>query len=206
MKIEPLVLQGRHVRLEPLTLDHAADLLEAAQAEEIWRYVRASQPRSLVEMQSFIQGALDETATGSRLVFATIDLSSGRAIGSTSYLEIQPANRSLEIGWTWLGRAYWRTPRNTECKYMLLSHAFDEQGAIRVQLKTDNRNYISQNAIERIGGVREGVLRNHMIYPSGYIRDTVYFSILDREWPGVKARLEEKLASYADPDLASRKG
>jgi RimJ/RimL family protein N-acetyltransferase len=148
-------------------------------------------------MQAIIHGALGQQAAGHRLPFAIIDRQSGRAIGSTSYLDIQPQNKSLEIGWTWLGKPYWRTPRNTECKYLLLKYAFEVQQAIRVQLKTDSRNYISQNAIQRIGGVKEGVLRNHMIYPSGYIRDTVYFSILNREWPEVKARLEARMAGSA---------
>jgi RimJ/RimL family protein N-acetyltransferase len=197
MKITPVKLEGQHVILEPLSLEHAPQLFEAAQDDDVWRYVSIPRPTSLVEMQAIIHGALGQQAAGARLPFATIDRASGKAIGSTSYLDIQPQNKTLEIGWTWLGKPYWRTPRNTECKYLLLQHAFEAQGAIRVQLKTDSRNYISQNAIQRIGGVKEGVLRNHVIYPSGYIRDTVYFSILDREWQEVKARLEAKLAGYA---------
>lgn len=196
MKITPVTLAGQHVLLEPLTLEHAPQLFEAAQDDAVWRYVSISRPQNLIEMQAIIHGALGQQAAGQRLPFAIIDRPSGQAIGSTSYLEIQPQNKSLEIGWTWLGKPFWRSPRNTECKYLLLQHAFETQGAIRVQLKTDSRNFISQNAIERIGGVREGILRNHMIYPSGYIRDTVYFSILDREWPEVKARLEAKLNQY----------
>ncbi|HEX2914111.1 MAG TPA: GNAT family protein [Chloroflexia bacterium] len=194
MKVEPVVLQGRFVRLEPLTLEHAPDLLEAAQDDDVWRYVSLSRPYTLQEMKTIIEGALKQPA---RLPFATIDAASGRAIGTTSYLDIQPQNRGLEIGWTWLGKPYWKTPRNTECKYLLMKHAFETLGAIRVQLKTDSRNYISQNAIERIGGKKEGVLRRHVIYPSGYIRDSVYYSIIDQEWPEVKQRLETKLAGYS---------
>ena len=199
MKVEPVTLQGRYVRLEPLSLDHGPALLEVAQHEDIWRFMSISQPRTLSDMQKFVETALEQQGTGWRLPFAIIELANGRVIGSTSYLEIQPANRGLEIGWTWLGRAFWRSPCNTECKYLLLGHAFDELGAIRVQIKTDSRNNISQRAIERIGGVREGVLRRHMIYYNGYVRDTVYYSILDREWPGVKDNLEIKMANYSSP-------
>ena len=194
MKVEPVILEGQHVRLVPLTLEHAEQLLEAGKHEDIWRFLPMPQPRNLTEMEQFIQAALDQQTLGNRLPFATIDRANGKAIGVTSYLDIQPANRGIEIGWTWLGHDYWRTPRNTEAKYLMLKHAFDTLGAIRVQLKTDSRNYISQNAIERIGAIREGVLRRHMIYPNGYIRDTVYFSIIEQEWPEVKTRLESKLA------------
>ena len=203
MKIVPVTFEGTHVILEPLTIEHAPDLFEAAQDEAVWRYLSIARPDNLIEMQAFIHGAVSQQAAGHRLPFAIIDRPTGKAIGSTSYLDIQPQNKGLEICWTWLGKPYWRSPRNTECKYLLLRHAFEDQGAIRVQLKTDSRNHISQNAIQRIGGVREGVLRNHVIYPSGYIRDSVYFSILDREWPAVKARLEAKLAEYA-PVAAGR--
>lgn len=197
MKVEPVTLVGKHVRLEPLKMEHSPDLLEAGKSEEVWRFLPNPQPQNLADMQAILKTALDFQAAGSRIPFATIDLESGRAIGTTSYLDIQPANRGIEIGWTWLGRAYWRTPRNTECKYLLMCHAFETLGAIRVQLKTDSRNYISQNAIERIGGVREGVLRHNMILYNGYLRDSVYFSILEREWPNAKMKLEAKLASYA---------
>ncbi len=201
MKIVPVVLEGKHVRLEPLTLDHAPDLYEAGNDDEVWQFLSLPKPDSLVEMQAFIQGALGQQLAGFRVPFAIIDKASGKAIGSTSYLDIQPQNKGVEIGWTWLGKAYWRSPINTECKYLLLSHAFEDQGAIRVQLKTDSRNWRSQNAIERIGAKKEGVLRKHVIYPSGYIRDSVYFSIIDPEWPLVKERLEARLAA---PELAGK--
>ncbi len=197
MKIIPVTLEGTYIILEPLTIEHAPDLFEAGQDGEVWRYLSIAQPQNLVEMQAFIHGALSQQAAGHRLPFAIIDKLSGKAIGTSSYLEIQPQNKSLEIGWTWLGKPYWRSPRNTECKYLLLNYAFEVQEAIRVQLKTDSRNNISQNAIKRIGGVKEGILRKHVIYASGYIRDSVYFSILDQEWPEVKTRLEAKLAEYA---------
>ncbi len=199
MKVEPVTLQGTHVRLEPLTMKHGTDLLEAAQHDDVWRYLPTPRPHTPSDMQKIIESALELQTAGSRIPFAIIDMASGKAIGCTSYLEIQPANHGIEIGWTWLGRDYWRTARNTECKYLLMTHAFERLHAIRVQLKTDSRNYISQNAIARIGGVREGVLRRQVILYDGYIRDTVYFSIIDREWPQVKANLEAKLATYVQP-------
>ena len=194
MKVEPVTLEGQFVNLEPLALSHGPQLLEAAQDDDIWRFMSIPRPYTLEDIEKFIQTALDQQATGWRLPFATLDRATGRVIGSTSYLDIQPANRNLEIGWTWLGRDYRRSPRNTEAKYLMLCHAFETLGAIRVQLKTDSRNHISQNAIARIGGVREGVLRQNMIYYNGYVRDSVYFSIIEREWPGVKDNLEMKLA------------
>lgn len=201
MKIVPVILEGKHVRLEPLTLEHAPDLYEAGNDDEVWQFLSMPKPDTLVEMQAFIQGALGQQLAGLRVPFAIIDKASGKAIGTTSYLDIQPQNKGVEIGWTWLGKAYWRSPINTECKYLLLSHAFEDQGAIRVQLKTDSRNWRSQHAIERIGAKKEGVLRKHVIYPSGYIRDSVYFSIIDSEWPIVKQRLESRLT---DPEFAGR--
>ncbi len=190
MQIEPVILQGKHVRLEPLAESHAADLLVAAQSEDIWRYMPTHPPKTLEDMQVIISNALKLRATGTQMPFAIIDQASQKAIGSSRYLDIQPLNKGIEIGWTWLGQDYWRSVRNTECKYLLLSYAFEQQGAIRVQLKTDRRNQRSQLAIERIGAVKEGILRQHMIMPDGYLRDSVYYSILDGEWPGVKKRLE----------------
>jgi RimJ/RimL family protein N-acetyltransferase len=190
LKILPVTLEGSFVRLEPLTHTHAVDLFEAAQNNEVWRYLPAPRPTRLEEINNLIESAFALKVGGTQMPFAIVDRASNRAIGSTRYLDIQPANRNLEIGWTWLGRDYWRSPRNTECKYLLLQHAFETQQAIRVCLKTDKRNLISQAAIERIGGVKEGILRNHMILHDGYIRDSVYYSILDSEWGAVKATLE----------------
>lgn len=187
MDIKPVVLEGTHVRLEPLAPEHAPDLLLAGHAEEVWAYLTVPRPQTLSEMTGLIETAWTQPG---RLPFAIIDRESGKAIGSTSYLDIQPANRGIEIGWTWLSKDYWRSARNTECKYLLMQHAFEAQGALRVQLKTDSRNNRSQEAIARIGGVREGTLRKNVILYNGYVRDSVYFSILATEWPEVKARLE----------------
>jgi RimJ/RimL family protein N-acetyltransferase len=124
------------------------------------------------------------------LPFAVIDLTSGRVAGATRYLNIMPKDRGLEIGGTWYGTDFQRTVVNTECKYLLMSYAFEKLRAIRVQLKTDSRNERSQKAIERIGAKKEGVLRNHMILPDGYFRHSVFYSVLDTEWPEVKKNLE----------------
>lgn len=186
----PVTLVGRHVRLEPLRADHAADLHEAARDPSIWTYLSRS---AFPDTEGWIADALAEVAAGRQVAFATIDLGDGRAVGSTRYMEIRAADRGIEIGSTWLGTAAQRTAINTECKYLLLEHAFERLGALRVQLKTDARNVRSQNAIARIGAVREGVLRSHMIVRDGYVRDSVYFSVVDSEWPDVKASLLAKL-------------
>jgi len=194
MNVEPITLEGRWVRLELLAGHHASDLVVAAADEEIWRYMPATL-LTAEQMQEWLVSTLELQAGGAVLPFAIVDRSTGRAIGSTRYLTIMPKDRGIEIGWTWLARAAWRTPVNTECKYMLLRHAFETLGCIRVQLKTDRRNERSRRAIERIGGQFEGILRNHMIMPYG-LRDSAFYSIIDTEWPGVKDRLAEIL--YGD--------
>ena len=180
----------------PLHMDHADELWEAAQFPEIWAYmpIRLDIPPERETVEAWIRESLRAQKTGAELPFAICDKETGRLIGSTRFLDISVPNRSLEIGWTWLTPAAWRSRINTECKYLLLSHCFEEINAIRVQFKTDSRNLRSQQAIERIGGVREGVLRHHRILPDGYLRDSVYFSILSEEWPAAKARLESWLA------------
>jgi len=191
----PVTLHGKHARLEPLTLEHAEDLFAAGNDPEIWRYMPYPAFRSPADARRWIEDTLALAATGSIVPFAIILQSSGRATGSTRYMDIQRANRSLEIGFTWLAPQVQRTPLNTECKYLLLKHAFEQLGAVRVQLKTDGRNEKSQRAIERVGAMREGTLRKHMILPDGFIRDTVYYSIIDSEWPAVKERLEKKMSA-----------
>ncbi|HCI79054.1 MAG TPA: GNAT family N-acetyltransferase [Ktedonobacter sp.] len=196
MSLEPATLEGRFVRLEPLQLHHANDLYEASQDQRIWAYMPLNPSGSLEAMNALIENALREQQKGTLLPFAIVDSATGRAVGSTRYLDIRLADRGLEIGWTWLTPTVQRTGVNTECKYLLLRHAFESLHMIRVQLKTDSRNLKSQQAIERIGGKREGVLRNHMILPNSYIRHSVYYSIIDSEWPDVKAILEEKMTAY----------
>jgi RimJ/RimL family protein N-acetyltransferase len=194
MQVRPVILEGQRVRLEPLQLGHAAALYSICQDPEIWRYMPYKQPTALSEMEALIALALDAQERGTEVPFAILDRDSGQALGSTRYLNIMPKDRGLEIGWTWLAGTARRTYVNTECKYLLLRHAFETLGAIRVQLKTDSRNITSQRAIERIGAVKEGVLRNHVIMPDGYYRHSVYYSILESEWPTVKAYLEGKLS------------
>lgn len=197
MDIKPVTLTGRVVRLEPLSQVHAPDLALVGQDDSIWAYIPYPPVHSEADMRAWVDDMLARQARGADLPFAVVHLASGRAIGATRYMDIQPANRGLEIGGTWYGRAFQRTAVNTEAKYLLLGHAFERLGCIRVQLKTDRRNERSQRAIERIGAVREGVLRHNMIMPDGHRRDSVYFSILAEEWPAVKARLEEILGRNA---------
>jgi RimJ/RimL family protein N-acetyltransferase len=194
MLVEPVTLEGTVVRIEPLAPTHLDDLFEAAQDDAIWAYMPTNPSASRDAMAAWIEDALAARESGAQLPFAIVARSSGRAVGSTRYLTITPRDRSLEIGWTWLGREARRTAVNTECKYLLLQHAFERLGALRVQIKTDSRNLTSQRAIERIGAVREGVLRKHMLVQHGYQRDTVMYSIVDDEWPAVEARLRERLA------------
>lgn len=194
MNIQPITLEGNVVRLEPLSLAHVAALARHADDESIWRYMRYGVIRTEDQMRRWVEERLQEQAAGSDLPFAVIYMATGEAVGCTRYMEMRRQDRGLEIGGTWYGLAYQRTAVNTECKYLLLRHAFEDLGCVRVQLKTDLRNERSQKAIERIGAVREGVLRNHMMLPDGVLRHSVYYSILDSEWPAVKARLEGMLS------------
>lgn len=193
MEIKPAVLTGRVVRLEPLSESHMPDLYQAGKDDSIWLYMRYGQINTQQDMAEWVQGLLQARDDGTDLPFAVIHQDTDCAIGSTRYLDIQPHNRSLEIGGTWYSVPYQRTAVNTECKYMLLRHAFEMLDCVRVQFKTDLRNERSQKAIERIGAQREGVLRDHMILPDGSLRSSVYYSILKSEWQQVKTRLESKL-------------
>ncbi|HWZ33459.1 MAG TPA: GNAT family N-acetyltransferase [Bryobacteraceae bacterium] len=190
MKIEPVTLEGQHVRLEPLSYDHHAQLCEVGLDPDLWRWIpmRVTTPE---EMTGFIRTALEWQAAGTALPFATI--TGGRAIGSTRFMNIDVANRHVEIGATWIGREHQRSIVNTEAKYLMLRHAFETLGCLRVELKTDALNRRSRNAIRRIGAREEGTFRKHVVTWSGRIRDSVYFSILDTEWPRVKADLEAKM-------------
>lgn len=190
MEAQPVTLTGAVVRLEPLGPEHAEELYTAGQEPRLWRYLPADPSGSLEDIRTWIASALRDRESGTQLPFAILERASNRYIGSTRYTNISPRDRGLEIGWTWLTPRAQRTAVNTECKYLLLRHAFEELGAVRVQLKTDIRNFISQRAIERLGAVREGVLRKHMLVLDDYIRDSVMYSILDSEWPAVKARLK----------------
>jgi RimJ/RimL family protein N-acetyltransferase len=192
MDLTPLTLRGAYLTLEPIEERHAPDLLVAMQDEEVCRYLAWPPPTRLEETLAFVRDAREVMARGQSLVFAQVWNESGRAIGSTRLLDVRPADRQVEIGATFLARPYWRTPANTESKLLFLGHCFERLGCVRVALKTDARNRRSQEAIARLGAVREGVLRRHM-QVRGHQRDTVYFSILDDEWPAVRARLQARL-------------
>ena len=193
MKIEPVTLEGNFVRLEPLEESrHFAGLCDIGLDPELWRLVpyRVTTPE---EMRGYIRNALAAETTGTALPFAKVERATGRVVGSARYMNIDTANRRVEIGATWIAPPWQRTAINTEAKYLLLRHAFETFGCSRVELKTDALTERSRKAILRIGAKEEGTLRQHMITWSGRLRDTVYFSVLDVEWPAVRLALEQKL-------------
>ncbi len=192
MQLQRVTLEGDHVRLEPLSMAHHADLCAVGLEEEIWRWT-TSHVTTPDEMRAYIQIALQWQAEGTALPFAMMDQASGKAIGSTRFANADLSNRRAEIGWTWLGLKWQRTAANTEAKYLLLKHGFETLGLIRVEFKTDSLNQRSRAALLRIGAKEEGTLRNHMVTWSGRIRHSVYFSVIDSEWPAVKVELESKL-------------
>jgi len=193
LEVKPIVLSGRHVRLELMTETHIPGLAEIGVGQPFWHFMLYGNMDTGEDMRNWVLDILSRAEKGTDLPFVAIHLASGRVAGATRYLNIMPHDRGLEIGGTWYGLEFQRTPVNTECKYLLLRHAFETLGCIRVQLKTDLRNERSQKAIERTGAVKEGVLRNHMILPDGRYRHSVFYSILDTEWPEVKKRLEEMM-------------
>lgn len=195
MLIEPVILEGTRVRLEPLSRNHVDALSEVGLDGNLWRWFVAP-VSTWDDMRNYIETALREQAAGLSLPFATLEGKSGKPIGSTRYLNIDRAHRRVEIGSTWIARDWQRTAVNTEAKYLMLQHAFEKWGCIRVEFKTDSLNVPSRNAILRLGAKEEGIFRNHMITSSGRFRHSVYYSIVDSEWPAVKARLEEKLSRH----------
>jgi len=194
MEVKPVVLRGKYVRLEPMSEAHVPGLSEIGAGQTFWDFMVYGNVNTEDDMRSWVRDLLSRAEKGTDLPFVAIHLVLGRVSGATRYLNIMPKDRGLEIGGTWYGLDFQRTPVNTECKYLLLKHAFESLGCIRVQLKTDLRNERSQKAIERIGAEKEGVLRNHMILPDGRYRDSVFYSILDTEWGEVKKRLEQMMA------------
>jgi N-acetyltransferase len=195
----PVTLDGRWVRLVPLSLERVAELAQAGKDPEIWTYVRQG-PRTTPErMAELIQHWLGEQEQGTALPFTTLLKPGLVPVGGTGFLDIRREDRGVEIGGTWLTPSLWRTPVNTESKYLLLRYAFETEGCLRVQLKTDLRNTRSQRAIERFGAKREGVLRKHLVLENGHVRDSVYYSVVDDEWPAVKARMEGLLARPWNP-------
>ncbi len=193
LEVKPVVLEGKHIRLEPLSDTHIPALAEIGVGQDFWDFMLYGRMETLEDMRGWVIDILAREARGTDLPFVVQHIASNRVAGATRYLNIMPMDRGLEIGGTWYGVEFQRTVVNTECKYLLLRHAFEALGCIRIQFKTDLRNERSQLAIERIGARKEGILRNHMILPDGRYRDSVYYSILDSEWPEVKRQLESLL-------------
>jgi RimJ/RimL family protein N-acetyltransferase len=199
MNIETVILEGNTVRLEPIRKETGRSLWKVAKdaAEGIFRWIPYPM-RNPQDFEKWTEKSLAEQERGESLVFITVERVSGQLIGSTRFMNIDQPNRRVEIGSTWIAPAWQRTAINTEAKYLMLRHAFEQWNCIRVELKTDALNQKSRNAILRIGAKEEGTLRRHLVTWTGRVRDTVYFSILDSEWPEVKARLEAKLATSAN--------
>jgi RimJ/RimL family protein N-acetyltransferase len=188
VRLEPVTLEGRIVRLEPLSLDHLDGLTAVAFDEDLWRWT-IGRPLDRDALRDWIQRAVDNRDAGIELPFATVERATGRAIGSSRYLNIALEHRRLEIGWTWVGRAWQRSGVNREAKLLMLEHAFERLGCQRVEFKTDSNNEQSRAALAGIGATFEGIFRKHMVMPTGRIRHSAYFSIVDDEWPAVKAQL-----------------
>lgn len=188
----PITLEGRHVRLEPLRPHHLDGLAAAGADPTIFTWT-VSRPKSRDDFANTITRAMAAEERGEEYAFAVVLRESGRIVGSTRYMEVRPAHRGAEIGSTWYARDVWQSQVNPECKLLLLQHAFEDWGALRVQLKTDHMNERSQAAIRKLGAVYEGTLRNHLIRADGTVRHTVYFSITPEEWPAVKAGLLKRI-------------
>ena len=194
MEVKPVTLDGVRVRMEPMTADHLDALVEAGSFDELWRLTAVNAAKR-EEMKSYVDAALADASKGIALPFVTIDKPSGKVIGSSRFGNIDPPNLKTEIGWTWITPAFQRTHVNSEAKLLMMTHAFEAWKCVRVELKTDVLNEKSRNAMKRIGCVEEGVLRKHMLVQGGRYRDSVYYSVLDTEWPQVKARLISFLAA-----------
>lgn len=192
LPLERVTLAGAHVTLEPLGTQHLPDLALVALDEELWQWTVA-RVRTPAELAAYVDAALDEQRRGLSLPFAIV--AGGSAVGSTRFGNVDGHNRRVEIGWTWVGRPWQRTAVNSEAKLLLLRHAFESLGCVRVELKTDALNERSRAAIRRLGAVEEGSFRRHLLTESGRWRDTVYYSILDDEWPAVRSGLEKRLAA-----------
>jgi RimJ/RimL family protein N-acetyltransferase len=194
--VAPVTLEGRIVRLEPLSVGHLDGLAQVAFDPAIWRWTIA-RPTDLAGLRAWLEAALENQQNGSELPFATIDLASGRPIGSTRFLSIAPEHRRLEIGWTWVAPAWQRAGANQEAKYLQLRHAFEDLGANRVEFKTDSRNEKANPALASIGATFEGTFRNHIIMPDGPLRHSNYYAVIVEEWPETKAMLEARLDAIA---------
>ena len=187
---KPIVLENDYVTLKPLSLDQAEAYLQIGQSEDIWTYLAPAPFEQLGDAQTWISGMLARASKAGDVTFSVYDRASGELAGSSSFLDVRVPHGGLEIGFTWYAKTFQRTYVNTATKLALFSHAFDTLGAFRVQLQTDARNQKSQDAMARIGASKEGILRKHKIYPDGYVRDSVMFSVTIDDWPQVKRRLQ----------------
>ncbi|MEO8647694.1 MAG: GNAT family protein [Acidobacteriota bacterium] len=192
MDVSPVILSGDHVQLRPLAFEDLDALCQAGLHESLWK-LTTTDIKTKADMQRYIESALNDHSRGVAMPFVTIDAGTGTVVGSTRFGNIDKVNRKSEIGWTWISPEWQRTHVNTEAKLLMLAHAFEVWSCIRVELKTDVLNERSRNAILRLGAVQEGIHRNHMITDTGRFRDSVFFSIIDDEWPGVRSNLVEKL-------------
>jgi N-acetyltransferase len=196
--VEPVVLEGSVVRLEPLSLDHLPGLISVGLDADIWRWMPVA-IQTPGEMRTYIETALEGRESGREMPFATIEVATGHVIGGTRYLNIEPAHRRLEIGYTWLAPAWQRTAANTEQKLLMLGYAFNELSALRVEFKTDSLNEKSRSALLGIGATEEGTMRNHMVTQGGRRRHSVYFSVIEEDWPQIRMQLETRLARLREP-------
>jgi RimJ/RimL family protein N-acetyltransferase len=192
VNLEPITLEGSHVRLEPLSESHHEPLCAVGLDPELWKLIPI-QVLDRDQMMRYIRNVLSDQEKGASIPFATVDRASGQVVGATRFMNIDAPHKRVEIGSTWIARPWQRTAINTEAKYLMMRYAFESLGCNRVELKTDALNTQSRNAILRIGAKEEGILRHHMVTWSGRLRDTVYFSVIAPEWPGVKAALEAKI-------------
>ena len=196
--VEPVTLDGSVVRLEPLTLDHLPGLTSIGLEGELWRWT-LNVNQTPGDMRAYVEAALASAAAGTEVPFATVERSSRRVIGSTRFLSIDAHHRRLEIGYTWIAPAWQRTAVNTEAKLLMLTYAFNTLGALRVEFKTDSLNERSRAALLGIGASEEGTMRNHMVTDSGRRRHSVYFSVIEEDWPRVRQNLDSRLARLAPP-------
>ena len=194
--VQPVVMRDRNVRLEPLGLEHVAGLADAAADGELWKLRITSVPEPQ-DTRAYIETALEGRAQGHRFAFAVLDDASGQVLGSTSFHDILPAVRRVEIGWTWYRQSVQRSHVNTTCKLLMMGHAFDQLGCNVVGWRTDNFNFASQRAIERLGARKDGVIRGHALRRDGTIRDTVMYSMRAGEWPEARAQLLYLLERHA---------
>ena len=187
------VLEGKIVRLEPLARRHEKGLFEAARDERVWRWMPYDAGGSRQRFHAWLEDALAASSAGTEAAFATVDAGTGEPVGSTRYLSLRPEHRGLEIGWTWLAPAHWQTGANVEAKLMMLEHAFERLGCLRVEFKTDSRNERSRAALAALPAQFEGIFRKHMLVRGGERRDSAYYSIIDDEWPEVRGNLMRRI-------------